>query len=269
MSAPHGDPAGRGQGGTLICALLLDRDDAAEFAGGEGSALGRPLCAYAFMAARGSAHVRRTYAMTGSAPVKAAALQYGAVIVAPPAGKVSAQEFLRHGYRQAAADLLQEGAAPELLVALCANAPAVTKDMIDTGVEALLDRPDLDSALSVARQERWSPALAQKQAEDGLLVPCSAAGAPAADDAPVWYPTWGVMVLRPRCIEDAGAQGPLPWLGRKVLPLKQWGVGPIDFHWQIPSLEFWLKKNGIPDLSSGLERQPLPQPRLLPKGNRR
>jgi len=267
MSSPHGDPAARGHTSSLICALLLDRDDAAEFPCGEGMALGRPLCAYPLMAARSSAHVRRTYAVTASAPVKAAALQYDTVIVDPPAGRTSPRDFLLHGYRQTAADLRHEGIVCELLVVLCANAPAVTKDMIDTGVEALLDRPELDSALSVARQERWPPALAQKQTEDGLLAPWGAM-APARE-TPAWYPTWGVTVLRPRCLETPAADGPLPWLGRKVLPLQQWGPGPIDFHWQIPGLEFWLKKNGIPDLSGGLERQPLPKMKLAPKGGRR
>jgi hypothetical protein len=135
---------------TMVCALLLDLDDAAEFPGNDGSVFGRPLSAYPFMAARTSAHVSRTYAITASPAVKGAALQYDAVVMDPPAGKVSLPELLRHGLRQVTADLLHENKTPELLVVLFANAPAVTKDMVDSGVEALLDRPELDSAMSVA-----------------------------------------------------------------------------------------------------------------------
>ena len=87
----------------LVCALLVDLDDAADFPGSEGSVLGRPLAAYPLMAARTSAHVRRVYAVTGSPPVKAAALQYDAIIIDPPAGKPSLESYLRHGCRQAAA----------------------------------------------------------------------------------------------------------------------------------------------------------------------
>ena len=54
-------------------------------------------------------------------------------------------------------------------------------------------------------------------------------------------------------------------LGRNVLPLKQWGGGKIDYHWQVPSLEYWLKKHGFADLSSNLEMQPLPKPQPAPK----
>jgi hypothetical protein len=250
----------------FVCALLVDLDDAADFPGSEGSVLGRPLAAYALMAARASAHVRRIYAVTGSPPVKAAALQYDAVIIDPPAGKPSLPGYLRHGCRQAAADLSREDAGLELLVVLFPNAPAVTKDMIDSGVEALLDRPELDSALSVAPLERWVPGLTRRQTADGLLEPFLT---PTSGIGPAWHPTWAVTVLRPGSLEPVPGDGVWPWLGRKILPIKTWGPGPIDFHWQLPGLEYWLKKNGIPDLSRNLERQPLPKPQLSPKGNRR
>ena len=252
----------------LVCGLLLDLDDAAELPGNEATVFGRPLASYPLMAARNSAHVRRVYVVTDSPPVKAAALQYDAIIVDPPAGRTSTQDFLLHGYRHAVADLAREGAVPELVVMLSSNAPAVTKDMVDNGIEALLDRPELDSALSVAPLERWTPALARSQGPDGLLAPYLPAAGPGPSGQ-VWYPTGGVAVLRPRCLETPCGDGPMPWLGRKVLPLKSWGGGPIDFLWQLPSLEFWLRKNGIPDLSTNLERQPLPKPQLSPKNDRR
>jgi len=250
----------------LVCALLIDLDDAADFPGSEGSVLGRPMAAYPLMAARTSAHVRRIYAVTGSPPVKAAALQYDAIIFDPPAGKPSLGDYLRHGWREAAADLGREGAGLELLVLLFPNAPAVTKDMVDASVEALLDHPELDSALSVAPLERWAPGLTRHQTTDGLLEPFLP---PTSAAGPAWHPTWGVTVLRPGHVEQAPGDGAWPWLGRKVLPIKTWGPGLIDFHWQLPGLEYWLKKNGIPDLSPNLERQPCPKPQLSPKGDRR
>ncbi len=251
----------------LVCALLVDLDDAADFPGGEAMVMGRPMPAYPLMAARTSAHVRRVYAVTGSPPVKAAALQYDAVIIDPPAGKPSLEGHLRHGFLQASADLAREETGLELLVVLFPNAPAVTKDMIDSGIEALLDRPELDSALSVAPMERWAPGLTRRQTEGGLLelfLPPT-----AGITEPAWHPTWGATVLRPGHLEKAPGDGAWPWLGRQVLPIKTWGPGLIDFHWQLPGLEFWLKKNGIPDLSPNLERQPMPKPQLSPKGDRR
>lgn len=251
---------------SLVCALLLDLDDAADFPGNEGTVFGRPLSAYPLMAARTSAHVRRIYALTGSPAVKSAALQYDAVIIDPPKVKPSLPSYLQHGYNAIKEELRREDAQLELLAVLFANAPAVTKDMVDTGVEALLDRPELDSAMSVVPLERWSPLLTKRQSEDGLLAPFWPSPSGAASDQ-AWYPTWGVTVLRPKCLEKPSGEPPLPWLGSKILPLKQWGGGPIDYQWQIPCLEYWLQKNGIADASSKLERKPKPQ--LAPKTDRR
>ena len=30
---------------------------------------------------------------------------------------------------------------------------------------------------------------------------------------------------------------------KKIAPIKSWGGCDIDFEWQIPTLEYWLKKN--------------------------
>jgi len=261
------DSAPVGRRVPLVCALLVDLDDTADFPGNEGAVFGRPISAYPLMAARTSAHVRRVYALTGSPAVKAAALQYDAIITDPPKGKPALLDYLRHGYRHIQSELRSEGAELELLVVLSANAPAVTKDMVDLGVESLLDRPELDSALSVVPLERWTPAMARREAADGLLLPYLAPE--QQSEARAWYPSWGVCVLRPRCLETVSGQAPMPWLGQKVLPLKQWGMGPLDYRWQLPCLEYWLKKNGIPDLSPPLERQPLPKPQAAPKGDRR
>jgi hypothetical protein len=101
------------------------------------------------------------------------------------------------------------------------------------------------------------------------MVPYIPPGNAPLPEETAWYPTWGVTVLRPRLVESATAGGPSPWLGRRILPIKQWGGGPIDYLWQVPGLEFWLRKNGIADLSPNLERQPQPKPKLAPKGDRR
>ena len=32
--------------------------------------------------------------------------------------------------------------------------------------------------------------------------------------------------------------------GKKIAPIKSWGGLDLDFEWQIPLVEHWLKKNG-------------------------
>jgi hypothetical protein len=270
----------------MICSLLLDPDDSVDFPGNTATALGRPLAAYPLLAARSAAQTRRHYVVTASPPVKAAALQYGAIILDPPAaanGAAGAESLLMHGYQKILEELEGEPEGLELLVVLLAQAPTVTKDVLDAGIEALQAKPELDCALSVSSYNRWNPYCAKREGVEGLLepyVPTSAGpvnsgtaagkadvGAPAGSRGDVWYPDWSALILRPRCLQQRDGPPPHPWMGRKILPLKQWGGGPIDYHWQIPSLEYWLKKHGYSDQSASLEPQPKPQP--APKAERR
>ena len=254
----------------MICSLMLDRDDSADFPGNKGAALGRPLASYPLMAARSSPHIRRHYVVTDSPPVKAVALQYGAVIVDYPAGVHAPAPFealLAHGYRSIAEEVKKESEAVELLVVLLSNAPAVTVEAIDKGIEALLARPELDSAVSVSSYNRFQPLSARRESPEGLIEPYVPFDPKASGE--VWYPDGGVQVLRPRCVEAGGGPPPAPWTGRKVLPIKQWGGGPIDYQSQISSLEYWLKKHGAIDQTPRFEMQPKPQPQAAPKGDRR
>ena len=46
------------------------------------------------------------------------------------------------------------------------------------------------------------------------------------------------------CLENL-KKGLLPqkWMGKKIAPIKSWGGCDVDFEWQIPSVEYWLKKS--------------------------
>jgi len=250
----------------MICSLMVDATDSADFPDNEGTALGRPLASYPLIAAKSSRHVGRHFVVTDSPAVKAVALQYGAAIIDPPAGPLMPSRLL-HGFKAIREELKGDGQALELLVVLHANSPAVAEESIDSGIEALQARPELDSAASVCSRNRFNPYFARREAAGGLLEPY-VPFAPAAP-AEVLYPDWGVFVVRPRCLEGTPGLEPFAWLGRKVLPLKQWGGGPIDYRWQIPALEIWLKKNGATDSSATFDPQPKPQPAPAPKGGRR
>lgn len=257
----------------MICALLVDPDDSIDFPGNEAEVLGRPLAAYPLLAAKGSEHARRLYAQTASSPVRRIAVQLGAIILDPPhpteqcreevplphsvgKGPTDAARVLS-GYRQIVDDLKAERGELELLVLLFANTGAVNTTLIDVGVQALLDDPDLDSAATVSSYNRWNPRRAFREAADGRLVPYAEC-LPEAGTS--WFPDWGAAILRPRVLDALGADAAdLSWLGKKILPLKQAGGGPVDYSWQVPKLEYWLKKQGVRD-----SPRPEPKPRLAP-----
>jgi len=244
----------------VICALLIGREGSTGFPGKNVTpVLGRPLMVYPLLAAREAKQVERIYVSTDSAKIKEVALEYGARIIERPAELATPEalgdEVFAHGYRHIKQETAREGKALEALVLLFCNAPMVTGTLIDAGVEALRKRSEVDSAVSVSAYNMWSPLRARRLNSQGLmspLVPFEAFGDPAKlncdrdSQGDVYFADMGVSVVRPRCLENL-KQGLLPqrWMGQKIYPLKQWGGLDVDYEWQIPQVEFWLKANGV------------------------
>ena len=247
----------------MICALLVDPNDSIDFTENDAEVMGRPLAAYPLLAAKGSRHCGRLYAQTVSQPVRRIAAQLGAVILDSP--KVtegtphpSDLALVLDGYRQIVEDLKAEKTELELLVLLFANTGAVNTALIDQGIAALIDDTSHDSAATVSPYNRWNPRRAFREGPGGLLQPYAAhlpeVGTP-------WFPDWGAAILRPRVLDAlTPLSAELSWLGDKILPLKQAGGGPVDYAWQVPKMEYWLKKQGVQD-----SPRPEPIPKLSPK----
>jgi hypothetical protein len=222
--------------------------------------LGRPLMAYPLMAAAKSRHVDRVYVSTDSEEIMAVTREYGAdVIVRPP--ELATQEALgedayRHGYEVIRNRLAAEAEEIESMALLFANAPNVTGELIDEGVELLRNDPELDSAITVSRYNMWSPLRARKTDERGRLkpfVPFEVFGDPATlncdrdSQGDVWFADFGVTVIRPKWLQPEWLeQGLLPqrWMGREIAPIRSWGGADVDYDWQTGVAEFWLRAHG-------------------------
>lgn len=223
------------------------------------SVLGRPLAAYPLIAAQNSKHVERTYISTDSEELMAIARGYGAeVIVRPPelcTPEALGEHAFAHGYEVIRDLLAAESRTVEFVVLLFANAPTVTGEMLDQGVELLRADPSLDSAVSVSRYNMWSPLRARRLAGDGCLypfVPFETFGDPATlncdrdSQGDVYFADMGLSVVRPKCLERL-EEGLLPqrWMGRRIAPIESWGGCDVDYEWQIPGVEFWLSRHGL------------------------
>jgi hypothetical protein len=242
----------------MIAALLLGRKGSTGFPGKNlYPLLGKPLLVYPLLAARQARLVDRVYVSTDDEEIMAISREYGAeVIVRPPELATPAalgEDAFVHGYR-----VIQEAAGGrraevELMVLLFCNAATILARTIDAGIEILRQHPEYDSAVTVSCYNMWSPLRARKIGPDGLLqpfVPFESFGDPRTlscdrdSQGDVWFADMGASIVRPRCLENIAA-GLLPqkWMGQKIYPLKQWGGCDIDYEWQVPGVEYWLKKN--------------------------
>ena len=255
----------------MIAALMLGRGGSVGFPGKNVyPVLGRPLMAYPLLACTGSAAVDKVFLSTDDEELMRVGREYGAeIIVRPPelaTPEALGEDAYLHGYRVIQEMAAAEGEELELLVLLFANAPNITTAMVDEGIEALRKDPTLDSAISVSRFNMWSPLRARRLDDDGTLkpfVPFEVFGDPATlscdrdSQGDVWFADFGVQVVRPVNFDNMDA-GLLPqkWMGQRIAPIESWGGGDVDYEWQIPVAEFWLREHGVKPPESGNGAQP-------------
>jgi len=133
--------------------------------------------------------------------------------------------------------------------------PTINSEMIDRGIKILKKNKKFDSAVSTSVYNMWSPLRARKLSKDGTLrpfVPFNIFGNPKTlncdrdSQGDVYYADMSVSVVRPNCLENL-SKGLLPqkWMGKKIAPIQSESGLDIDFEWQIPIVEHWLKKKGF------------------------
>jgi len=244
----------------MIAALLLGRKGSIGFPGKNTfPTLGRPLCAYPLLAAKYARQIDHIYVSTDDEQIMEIARQYGAeIIVRPPelcTKDALGEDAYVHGFNVIKSQTRQRDDDIELMVLLFCNAATLLAETIDEGVEILRKNPEIDSAVTVSSYNMWSPLRARKIGDDGLLhpfVPFETFGDPKTlncdrdSQGDIWFADMGVSVVRPRCLENLD-DGLLPqkWMGQKIYPLKQWGGCDVDFEWQLPGVEHWLRKHGF------------------------
>lgn len=241
----------------MIAALMLGREGSVGFPGkNTTTVLGRPLMVYPLLAALHASAVDEVYVSTDSSRIREIAEAHGALVIQRPAELCTpaalGEDAYVHGYRH-----LREviGRDIELMVLLFCNAATILPKTIESGISKLRADPFLDSAVTVSQYNMWSPLRARSIDKDGLLqpfAPLETFGDPKTlncdrdSQGEVWFADMSVSIVRPRCIE-AIQDGVLPqrWMGKRIYPLKQWGGLDIDYEWQVPQVEFWLRAHGF------------------------
>ena len=239
----------------MIPAILFGRKGSVGFPGKNlFKVLGRPLILYPLLAAKNSQRIDKIFVSTDDEEIMYIGEQHGAELIHRPselANKtVLVDDVFAHGYKE-----VLKRYDVEMVVILVCNAANILASMIDQGIDILQADPTLDSAVGVSDYTTWSPIRARTEDSNGLLKPFvsfEAYGDPSKINCDrdamgnVWFVDMSVSVVRPRCLENL-ENGMLPqrWLGQRIYPLKQWGGLDVDFEWQIPQIEYWLKANGF------------------------
>jgi hypothetical protein len=239
----------------MITALMIGREGSVGFPGKNTfPVLGKSLMEYPLIAAKKSKYVDKIFISTDSPKIKDIGKKYGAEIIDRPpelcTKEALGEHVFVHGYHHIQSTSNDK---IELMVLLFCNAPTILPKTIDEGIEILRKNPDYDSAVTVSRYNMWSPLRARKVGRDGLLhpfVPFETFGDPKTlncdrdSQGDVWFADMSVSIVHPHCLDHL-EDGLLPqkWMGQKIYPLQQWGGCDVDYEWQIPQVEYWLKKH--------------------------
>ena len=240
-----------------VYALLIGREGSIGFPGKNiYPVLGKPLMAYPLLAAINSKYVKEVYVSTDSQKIMGIAKEYGAKIIKRPpelcTKEALGEDVFVQGYNYIK-DVLKKDI--EIMVLLFCNAPTILASTIDKGTEILRGNKEIDSVVTVSIYNMWSPLRARKLGRDGFLhpfVPFETFGDPETlncdrdSQGDVYFADMSASIVRPRCLDNL-KDGLLPqkWMGKKIYPLKQWGGCDVDYEWQIPGVEYWLKKQGF------------------------
>ena len=226
--------------------------------------LGRRLFEYPLIACRNSKYVNKVFVSTDCPIITKVSKKYGAIHIKRPKklanNKALGEHVYEHGYFEIKKILNLNAKNIEFIILLMANAPTITGKLIDKGINILRKNKNFDSAVTTSVYNMWSPLRARKLKEDGCLhpmVPFETFGDPRTlncdrdSQGNVHFADMAVSVVRPECLENLD-EGLLPqkWMGQRIAPIPNWGGCDVDYEWQIPGVEFWLRQHGVTPLES-------------------
>lgn len=252
----------------MIAALVCGQSDGKFFAGRNTFPLiGRPMMIYPLLAAQHTRSVERVFLST-DAPAMENLGRHQSVTVLERSPEMRAEDaelgtIVAGGYRQITEAVGQD---LEALVVLLCNAPTVTADMIDKGINVLRSDSTWNAVASVSLHNEFNPRYALRLEEGNRLQPFAAS---VPHEAEVFFPDALVWVLRPSAYFD-GRRLPSGWLMNfadwKVAPLIHEGYGDVDFPWQVPAVEEWLRRRGFSSESTPYENRfgTMPKPLSAP-----
>ena len=223
--------------------------------------LGRRLFEYPLIACKKSKYVDKIFVSTDCRIITRVSKKYGAIHINRPKSltnsKALGEQVYEHGYFKIKKILNLDSKNIEFVILLMANAPTITGKLIDKGINILRKNKKFDSAVTTSIYNMWSPLRARKMKNNFLkpFVPFETFGNPKTlncdrdSQGDVYFADMSVSVVRSKCLENL-KDGLLPqkWMGRKIAPIPSWGGCDVDYEWQMPMIEFWLKKNGYKKL---------------------
>ena len=220
--------------------------------------LGKSLCEYPILAAKRIKEIKKIYVSTDCPQIKKLTKKYNVNFLERPkylsTSKALGEDVYRDAYFRIKEILKKQNKKIDMVVLLMANAGTINSGLIKKGISMLKKNKRLDSAVSTSIYNMWSPVRARRINKKGFLEPFIPfnkysnkikISCDRDSQGDVFYADMAVSVVRPKCLENM-EKGLLPqkWMGKRIGAIKSIGGFDLDFEWQLPILEYWIKKYG-------------------------
>jgi len=209
---------------------------------------------YPILACKNSKHVEKMYVSTDSDGIADIAAKHGCEYIRRPDELCNDVALLQDAIVHAYQVLKKEHSNLKYMLITMCNAPNITAEAIDKGIDMLEKDNSLDSVITVGKYDMFAPERARTPDEKGHLkpyVPFEAFNEEVTCDRkshnPTYFADGGVTIIRAHCLEDISKNLlPFQWMGNSIGYIEQDpGGGDIDYPWQIEAIKWWLKKNGL------------------------
>ncbi len=238
----------------MIAALLVGKDKSIGCPGKHTKLLlGRPVVEYPLLAAKHSRMIEKLFVSTDSPFIAEMGQKYAGVYLLRPKELAQPDTLLEDSLVFAYKQMVETvGDTIEIVALFFANSPMVDPQLVDKGIEALREHKDFDTAFSVCKFNMFSPARAHKVDAENIIQPfvepklLGNITSIRDSQGDCYFCDLQVQIMRARCFThmDEG-QLPYRWMGRKSYALMNDYGFDIDYEWQIPAAEHWLRSRGF------------------------
>ncbi|MDQ7816745.1 MAG: NAD(P)-dependent oxidoreductase [Melioribacteraceae bacterium] len=206
--------------------------------------LGRPAGSYSLLAAINSEKIDQVYLSSDSSGL----LHIGENITNVNLLKrENSQPTLTEEVRTALLYIISKlKYTPETVTILLANSPCITPGIIDNAVSFLEENPGYDSVVTTMKRVEFSSARIFRLNDNSQLKRNSSNTEPTDDE--VYFLDRRAMVIRSEVILNSKIKNNYyeSLLGQSIHPvIQEEGIWDIDYIWQVPIVESWLKRNGF------------------------
>ncbi len=234
-------------------AIVFGKDEENSFNRYTFPILGRPVASYPLLAALHADKIDSVYLSSDSPQLlNLGRNMTGVTVLERKKSQPTLTEEVRH-----AVDLVskQLGYKPQTVTILLANSPCIDSANIDDAISFLEKKTEFDSVATAMHRAEFNPMRIFSLDASGNLTRNGSVQEYSGD---AYFLDRRVMVVRTGTLVASGVNNNYfeGLLGKHIHPIMQQdGIWDIDYVWQVPIVERWLRQNGFTDSQTPYDRK--------------